>query len=91
MNEMLVYILLIRRGSSETFSDAYVKDVFDSEEKAWNKIQDEFDRFSKLVLGLCYKVRKCMFLEHGLYFSYENFGEDLYGYIKYEILTLKVK
>lgn len=87
---MLVYILLIRRGSSEGLTNAYVQDVFDSEEKAWNKIQDEFDRFSKLVSELCYKVRKCTFLEHGLYFSYENFVEDLYGYVKYEILTLKV-
>lgn len=89
-NEMLVYILLIRRGSSETLTHAYVEDVFDSEEKAWNKIEDDFNRFSELVLELYYKVQKSTFLEHGLYFSYEK-GEDSYGFIKYEILTFKVK
>lgn len=88
---MLVYILLTRRGSNGTLPDAYVKDVFDSEEKAWNKIENDFNRFSKLILELDYEVRACAFLDHGLYFAYENFGEDLYGYVKYEILTLKVK
>lgn len=91
MNGMLVYILLIRRGSNEGSTNAYVQDVFDSEEKAWNKIEDDFNRYSELVLAKFYKARECTFLEHGLYFSYENFGEDLYGYIKYEILTMKVE
>ena len=83
---MLVYILVIKR-SIGTIPYTRVKSAFDSEEKAWADIEQEFSRFSKIILEMNYQIRACAFSKNGLYLSYESDNMDSEGYIIWDILA----
>ena len=84
---MTVYILTIIRMSNLSYdkNSFYIDSVFDSEEKAWNRIEEKFYDFLLAIFKNEYKIKAIYFKKRTLIVEYENFIEDLYGCIKYNI------
>ena len=88
---MKVYILLIRRSTLGFKYDSYIDSVYSSEEKAWNRIEEKIYPYFETVEKQGYKIEHVEFRNKELIFEYENFIEDLYGSIRYEIHERIVK
>lgn len=88
---MKIYVLLVRRSSTGFKDDSYIDSVFSSEEKAWNRIEEKIYPYFETVEKLGYKCRDIIIKNQKVIFEYENFIEDLYGSIRYEIHERVVK
>ena len=85
-----VYVLKINRYFNFSNNDSYVDSVHSTKEKAWKRIEEKFYPFSETVIASGYEVRDVIFRDYSLTFSYENFIEDLYGRIEYEIIDCQL-
>ncbi len=88
---MKVYILLITRHGCGFLYDTYIDSVYSSEENAWRRIEEKLYSYIEIVKKSDYKVSRIEFRNKELIFEYENFIEDLYGSIRYEIHEQVVK
>ena len=84
---MSIYILTVTRIANLSYNkhSFYIDSVFDSEEKAWNRIEEKFYNLLPAIFINKYKIREIYFRGKGLIVEYENFIEDLYGRIEYNI------
>lgn len=81
---MTVYIVVSRRRYLFSNMEAIVDSVYDSEEKAWKRIEELYYDYVNVVLTK-FSITKVSIRKNTLQMWYEDFIEDLYGDIKYTI------
>ena len=81
----LVYILTERSSSTGNSLLFLIDGVFSSEEKAWNKLEEEFYSFVENHLNGDGKVLSTVFGRRGFIFSYRTHCLQ-HGYIEYKIV-----
>jgi hypothetical protein len=71
---MSVYILTVIHIANLSYNknSFYIDSIFDSEEKAWNRIEEKFYNFLPAIFKNKYKIREICFKGKRLIVEYEN-------------------